>query len=749
MIHRVERQVGNSRLIIETGKLASQADAAVTVQYGNSVVLATACVSDAQREGVDFVPLTVDYEERLYAIGKIPGSFFRREGRPSQEATLAARVADRMIRPLFPKGFRNDTQVVLTVLSADQENPPDVLAAIGASAAIALSSIPFDGPVSAVRLGYVNGEFLVNPTFRQLEEGSLDMIVANTREMVVMVEAGAREVEEGLVLEAVTRAHAVNVQVIDVIEELVRKAGKPKMAFEEDGVKNEVYSAVEQMAGERLAEILGRGEPKPAREEALIHLEDDVLRELSENYSGDAVESAWLALLRDGVREQIVRTGKRLDGRGYKDIRSIACEVGMLPQTHGTGLFSRGLTQVLTITTLASVGMEQTLDTLSPEESKRYLHHYNFPPYSAGEVRRIGSPTRRSVGHGALAERALLPVIPDRDEFPYTIRLVSEVLSSNGSTSMASVCGSTLSLMDAGVPIKAPVAGVAMGLLLEGGDAAILTDIEGLEDHMGDMDFKVAGTASGITALQMDTKVKGLSPEILERALRQAREARLFILDKMKEAIAAPRTVLSPHAPKMYRMVIPVDKIGAVIGSGGRVIRSIVEETGATVDIDEHGVVFIGSTEGKAIEKARERIELLTREVKVGDIFTGRVTRTASFGVFVELLPGRDGLVRSADLGDGADEVKVGQELTVVVTEIDPMGRINCARQGVQRRPSQMPRPVRSDDRRPSGFGLSRGRPREGFRRRDDRGGQRQGGFRQNPRRGNWPPRSGGDRDAR
>lgn len=748
MIHSVERQIGASKLIIQTGKLAPQADAAVTVQYGNSVVLATATMAREMREGTDFLPLTVDFEERLYAIGKIPGSFFRREGRPSQEAVLFARLIDRMLRPLFPKYLRNEVQVVVTVLSADQQNPPDILSAIGASAALSLSSIPFDGPVSASRLGFANGEFIVNPTYELIEGSNLDIVVASTRDMVVMIEAGAKEVGEGVLLDAMAKAQEVNAQVIEMIDELVRKAGKPKMSISEKPEKEEARKAVEQLVGERLSRILERGDMKPEREAALDALDEEVVGELSDRYSIDVVKSGMEALVREQVRQQVLSTGKRLDGRGFKDIRPISCEVGILPQTHGSGLFTRGLTQVLTITTLASVGMEQTLDTLSPEESKRYLHHYNFPPYATGEVRRIGSPNRRAIGHGALAERALRPVIPDSEAFPYTIRLVSEVLSSNGSSSMASVCGSTLSLMDAGVPIKAPVAGVAMGLIM-GSDSrtAILTDIEGVEDHLGDMDFKVAGTRDGVTALQLDTKVKGLTREVLSQALEQAREARLFILDKMKEAIDRPRAELSPLAPKMFRMVIPVEKIGAVIGSGGRVIRSIIEETGATIDIDDNGVVVIGAVDAKSIEQAKERVETLTREVKVGDIFTGKVTRVVNFGVFVELLPGRDGLVRSTELGDDADEIKVGQELTVMVTEIDSMGRINCSRRALFQGMPQTPAAGRFDDRRPPRSGPPRGGRRDDFRRGGDRGpGPRpprygSGGF--DRRRDNWRDRGG------
>ncbi|MDP3063946.1 MAG: polyribonucleotide nucleotidyltransferase, partial [Chloroflexota bacterium] len=684
MTHTVEREIAGKKLILETGELAQQASAAVTVKYGDTILLVTVCVSKGPRPGVDFVPLTVDYEERLYAAGRIPGSFFRREGRPTQEATLAARLTDRTLRPLLPETWRKDVQVVSTVLSVDQENPPDVLSIIGASAVLAMSEIPFAGPVSACRIGQNDGQFVVNPTFESLNSGRLSMVVSSTRDMVVMVEAGAREATEETALEAIRLAQEVNNQVIGMIDELVAKVGKPKMAVAQDASADEALPAVRQLVGDRVVSVIEAGHDKAQREGAVDALQAEAVKALAEAHPEAAVVAAFESYLRTVVRKQVLDKGVRPDGRSPTEIRPITCKVGVLPRTHGSGLFTRGQTQVLTIATLASMGMEQRLDTLSPEDTKRYLHHYNFPPYSVGEVGRLGSSGRREIGHGALAERALLVVIPSEEEFPYTIRLVSEVLSSNGSTSMASVCGSTLALMDAGVPIKAPVAGVAMGLVMgEGGQYSVLTDIQGVEDHLGDMDFKVAGTAQGITALQMDIKVKGLTLEILSKALAQARDARLFILDKMKEALTAPRAQLSAYAPKMFRMKIPVEKIGAVIGSGGRTIRSIIEETGATVDVEDDGVVLIGSTDEAAARKAMQRVDNLTRELAIGDIFTGKVTRIASFGAFVELLPGREGLVRSGDLGEAENGLKIGLEMTVMVTEIDSMGRVNCSRRAV------------------------------------------------------------------
>ncbi|MBI2847229.1 MAG: polyribonucleotide nucleotidyltransferase [Chloroflexi bacterium] len=697
MANRVERQIGGKSLTIETGKLALQSNAAVAVSYGETVVLVTVCMAPQPREGVDFLPLTVDYEERLYAAGKIPGSFFRREGRPSQEATLASRLTDRSLRPLLPKGLRNDIQVVVTVLSVDKENDPDILSIIGASAALSISEIPFNGPIGACRVGKINDEFVINPTFAQLADSKLDLVVASTRDAVMMVEAGARQVSESMVLEAIAFGQKINKEVIDLQEELVRLCGKPKKAIVyADSINPEAEKAVSSALGERLTDAIfmkGRRE----KEEVLTALQNELLDKLGGNFSPEEIIIAFQARLKAEVRESILKRGIRPDGRGLSEIRPIACEVGVLPRTHGSGLFSRGQTQVITITTLGSTGEEQLIDSLSLEESKRFIHHYNFPPYSTGETRRIGTPGRREIGHGALVERSLQPVIPSDEEFPYTIRLVSEVLSSNGSTSMASVCAGILSLMDAGVPIKAAVAGAAMGLIVgEPGSYAILTDIAGNEDAFGDMDFKVAGTAEGITALQMDIKVGGISFDIMGEALGRARDARLTILDIMKQTISASRPELSPYAPRMTKIMINKDKIGSVIGPGGKTIRSIIEATGATIDVENDGTVLIGSTNEAAAKKAQEMIESLTKDVEVGAIYTGKVTRVTNFGAFVEVLPGKEGLVHISELAEYRvpsveDVVKVGDEIMVMVTEIDRQGRINLSRKAVYQGTSTAP----------------------------------------------------------
>ncbi|MBM3943787.1 MAG: polyribonucleotide nucleotidyltransferase, partial [SAR202 cluster bacterium] len=714
----VERVIGNEKLTLETGKLAGQAHGAVVVTYGETILLATAVMSQKPRLGIDFLPLTVEFEERLYSVGKIPGSFFRREGRPGQEAILSARLTDRPIRPLFPKGLHNDLQVVLTVLSADQKNPPEVLGIIGASAALSISQIPFNGPIGACRIGYKDGQYLVNPSYDEENDSQMSMVVAGTRDAIMMVESGSDEVSEQVILEGIRRAQDVNLLVIDMIDELTSRVGKSKVAITVDYEEAEkLHAQVKEILNGRLAAILEENLGKEAREEAENRLEDEVKTALGEQYPSEKLAEAFKNLYKDEVRRRILGQGIRPDGRGLTDIRPITCEVGVLPRTHGSGLFTRGHTQVLSIATLASLQMKQTLDTVAPDNTKLYMHHYNFPPYSTGETGRIGSPGRREIGHGALAERAILPALPPEDEFPYAIRVVSEVLSSNGSTSMGSVCGSSLALMDAGVPMKAPVAGIAMGLVTgEDGGFAVLSDIQGIEDFLGDMDFKVAGTANGVNALQMDIKIRGLSQEVLSQALEQARVGRLFILDKMKDAIEQPRTELSPYAPKMIRLQIPVEKIGALIGPGGRVIRAIIEETGASIDVEDDGSVTIGSSDQAMLELARSRVEGLTRELVVGDIFTGKVTRLTNFGAFVELLPGREGLVRSEDLGEMAEEVRIGQEITVMIQEIDAMGRLNLSRRalfgddGTPATPSAAPRPSGP----PRSFGDRGGRPRPG-----------------------------------
>ena len=688
MSHLFECEVGGRKLTVETGKLAGQAEGAVTVRYGDTVVLVTVCVGAEPREGVDFLPLTIDYEERLYAAGKIPGGFIRREGRPSQEAILACRLTDRPLRPLLPKEWRRDIQVIVTVLSADQENDPDILAVIGGSAVLSMSEVPFYGPVGAVRVGYLGGELVLNPTMAQLEDSQLDLVVVSTREVVAMVEAGASEVPEDVVTRAIRFGHQANQALIDLQERLVEACGKPKLEAPTVVIDPGLESQVSEILGVKLSQALNEAD-KPQRQQALTALKKELLERLGESFPEKDVLSVFEAKMKAEVRANILERGRRVSGRKLDEIRSISCELELLPRTHGSGLFTRERTQVLTITTLGSTRMEQRIDGLGIEEAKRFIHHYNFTPFSSGEVKRIGTPGRREIGHGALAERAILPVLPKHEDFPYTIRLVSEVLSSSGSTSMASVCASSLSLMDAGVPITRAVAGVAMGLATDDkGNHAILTDIEGIEDACGDMDFKIAGTSEGITALQMDTKLKGVGFDVLEQALAQARRARLVILDTMQSTIAASRTEISRYAPRIYRIQVNPDKIGTVIGPGGKTIRGITEETKATIDIDNDGTVLIGSPDEQSARRAIEIIENLTREVEVGEVYTGKVTRLMDFGAFVEVLPGKEGLVHISELADYrvasvGDVVKVGDEIMVKVVEIDRMGRINLSRRAV------------------------------------------------------------------
>lgn len=696
MTYSFQREIGGKPLIIETGALAEQANGAVTVTYGDTVVLVTACISTEPREGQDFLPLTVDYEERLYAAGKIPGSFFRREGRPGQEAVLTSRLTDRPLRPLFSKSLRNDVQVVVTVLSADQENPPDILAICGASAALGISNIPFGGPVAAVRVGYIDDEYVLNPTFTQLNQSKLDLVVAGTKDGVIMVEAGAKEVAEDILLGALKFGQEGNQEVIKLQEQLIQACGKPKMEFQQKELSSELQVTVSGIIRDKI----GQGpiwKDRADREAVLAKLKKEILEKLGSNYSAQEISAAFDSGLKEAVRSLILEKGIRADGRGVTEIRPIKCEVGRFPRTHGSGLFIRGQTQVLTIATLGSPSEEQQIDGIGQEETKRYMHHYNFPPFSTGEVKRMGSPGRREIGHGALAERALVPVLPSETDFPYTIRLVSEVLSSNGSTSMASVCGSTLSLMDAGVPIKAPVAGIAMGLVTAtDGRYVVLTDIEGQEDALGDMDFKVAGTAEGVTALQLDLKVKNIGYEIMEKGLSQARVARMFILERMKETISASRPELSKYAPRLTKITIDPEKIRTVIGSGGKTIRSIMSEAKVTIDISNDGTILIGSPDEDATKKAIRIIEELTRDVEVGGMYNGRVTRVTNFGAFVEILPGKEGLVHISELADYQvpsveDVVKVGDEVMVKVTEIDRMGRINLSRRAVFQKMSEVP----------------------------------------------------------
>uniref|UniRef100_UPI002ADE30B3 polyribonucleotide nucleotidyltransferase n=1 Tax=Tepidiforma sp. TaxID=2682230 RepID=UPI002ADE30B3 len=611
-----ELEIGGKTLTIQHGILAQQANGAVTVRLGDTVVLVTACMAEA-REGIDFFPLTVDYEERLYAVGKIPGGFPRREGRASTDAILAMRLTDRPLRPLFPKGFRNEVQIIATTLSADREHQPDTLITIGASAALSISDIPFNGPVSSVRVTRLDGQYIVNPTFDEAERGDLDIVVAGTKDAVVMVEAGAKQVPEDVVLEAIEVAMEANRQIIALQEQIVADVAPVKKPFTPAKENEEAIAVIAEYLADRIPELVATAASE--RSDANKAIRQELQERFGERFTPGEIADALWNIIKKAMRKQILEKGIRADGRGITEIRPLDIHVGVLPRTHGSGLFQRGQTQVLTIATLGGLSMVQKLDTLSPDEYKRYMHHYNFPPYSVGEVRPLRGAGRREIGHGALAERALEPVIPSEEDFPYALRLVSEVMSSNGSTSMASVCGSTLALMDAGVPISAPVAGIAMGLIMgEDGTYKVLTDIAGQEDFMGDMDFKVAGTAKGITALQMDIKIGGVSRELLSTALQQAREARQYILQRMLEVIPEPRPEMSPYAPKMYKITIPQDQIGTLIGPGGKTVRRIQDESGgATIDIQEDGTVIVGSPNEEVARKAIKMIEGLTKEVQV------------------------------------------------------------------------------------------------------------------------------------
>ncbi|HOP73870.1 MAG TPA: polyribonucleotide nucleotidyltransferase [Bacillota bacterium] len=685
-----EMTLGGRRLAIEYGQVAKQANAAVLVRYGDTVVLVTAVMSPQAREGIDFFPLLVDYEERLYAVGKIPGGFIKREGRPPESAVLAARMIDRPIRPLFPEGFRNDVQVVATVLSVEPDNEPALAAMIGASAALHISEIPFAGPIGGVKVGRVNGRFVINPTVAQSEQSDLHLVVAGTADAIMMVEGGAKEISEADALEAIMFGHETIKEIVAFIEKIREEVGKPKKEVVLYEPNPEINQMVRDYATDKMVAAIKTGD-KLLREELIENVKEEtrqyMAEKLAETYevSLKEINEVLDSIVKEEVRKMIAVDKIRPDGRGLSEIRPITCEVGLLPRAHGSGLFTRGQTQVLTVCTLGRVSEEQILDGLGEEDSKRYIHHYNFPSYSVGEVRPLRSPGRREIGHGALAERALVPVIPSEEEFPYTIRLVSEVLESNGSSSQASVCGSTLALMDAGVPIKRPVAGVAMGLLKYDDSFAILTDIQGMEDHFGDMDFKVAGTREGITAIQMDIKIKGIDRTILSQALAQAREGRLFILDKMLEVLSEPRKELSPYAPRIITFEIDPDRIRDVIGPGGKMIRKIVEETGAEIDIEDDGRVFIAAVDVNAGMKAEQMIRRLTSDVEVGQIYMGKVTRLMNFGAFVEILPGKEGLVHISQLAKERvakveDVVNVGDEIMVKVIEIDKQGRINLSR---------------------------------------------------------------------
>ncbi|GIP04123.1 MULTISPECIES: polyribonucleotide nucleotidyltransferase [Paenibacillus] len=688
---RVEMQLGGRPLVFETGRLAKQANAAVMVRYGETAVLCTVTASSEPKD-LDFFPLTVNYEERLYAVGKIPGGFIKREGRPSEKAILASRLTDRPIRPLFPEGFRNDVQVLNLVMSVDQDCEPEIAAMIGTSAALSISDVPFNGPIGGVAVGRVDGNFVVNPNIAEQEASDIYLVVAGTKDAIMMVEAEANEVPEEVMLEAIMFGHEEIKKIVAKIEELVAACGKEKMAVKLHAVNETVNREVREFAEARLVEAV-RIEEKHARQDAIDAINDEAYTVFEEKYLETPellkdVKEVLHDIVKEEVRRLITHDKVRPDGRGLSEIRPIDCDTSLLPRTHGSGLFTRGQTQALSVCTLGALGDVQILDGIDLEETKRFMHHYNFPPFSVGEARPLRAPGRREIGHGALGERALSKVIPNEVDFPYTIRLVSEVIESNGSTSQASICASTLAMMDAGVPIKAPVAGVAMGLIKDGDHVSILTDIQGMEDHLGDMDFKVAGTPDGVTAIQMDIKIDGIDRAILQEALQQAKEGRMHILGKMAEAIQKPRETLSQYAPKIITMQINPDKIRDVIGAGGKIINKIIEETGVKIDIEQDGRVFIASSNDEMNKKALSIIEGIVREVAVGEIYTGTVKRIEKFGAFVEILPNKDGLVHISQLSTERvakveDVVAIGDVITVKVTEIDQQGRINLSRKAV------------------------------------------------------------------
>lgn len=683
-------------LSVEIGKISQLASGSAILRYGETMVMVNCSKSAQPRDGIDFFPLSVDYEEKLYSVGKIPGGFLKREGKPSEKAILTSRLIDRPIRPLFPKTFRNDVQVVATVLSVDQDCTPDIVSMIGSSVALSISEIPFNGPTGSVCIGLVDGALVVNPTAQEREKSSLHLVVSGTKEAVMMVEAGADEVPESLMLEAILKAHEEIKKIVEFIEQIQAEVGKEKIEFIEAKPDAEIEAKVREIATEgmkeavRVVEKLERQESMDAvKEQTINSFDEETLEEF-----GNDVLATLDAIIKEEVRKAIVHEGRRPDARKTDEIRPIWCDHGFIPRAHGSGLFTRGQTQVMTVTTLGALGDVQILDGLDEEENKRYMHHYNFPAYSVGEARPSRGPGRREIGHGALAERALLPVIPSKEEFPYAIRLVSEVLSSNGSTSQGSVCGSTLSLLDAGVPLKDMVAGIAMGLIEHDGKMAILSDIQGMEDHLGDMDFKVAGTEKGITAIQMDIKIAGIDKEVLTTALAQARVGRLHILNEMRKCIDKPNEELSKYAPKIVTMRINPDKIRDVIGAGGKVITKIIDETGVKIDIEQDGEVFIAGIDIDMIRLAQQRISDIVAEVELNEIYKGKVTRVVNFGAFVELLPGKEGLLRIGNIAHERiekveDVLNVGDEVEVKVTEIDDKGRVNVSRKVLLPRPER------------------------------------------------------------
>lgn len=684
----IQFDLGGRPFVIETGRLAKQANGSVMARYGDTAVLCTVTASSDAKD-LDFFPLTVNYEERLYAVGKIPGGFIKREGRPGQKAILSSRLTDRPIRPLFLEGFRNDVQIVDLVMSVEQDCAPEITAMIGTSAALALSDVPFPNPIGGVIVGRVNGQFIINPTVKQTELSDIYLVVAGTKDAIMMVEAEARQVPEEIMLEAIMFGHEEIKKIVAAIEQIASEVGKTKMQVKLHEVDSEVNVTVRDFAKARLVEAVRIAE-KQARQEAIDLVNANTIEHFTVVYAEtpkkiNDVKEVLYDIVKEEVRRLITHDKVRPDGRKLDEIRPISCDTSLLKRTHGSALFTRGQTQALSVCTLGALGDVQILDGLDLEETKRFMHHYNFPPFSVGEARPLRPPGRREIGHGALGERALEMVIPSETEFPYTIRLVSEVLESNGSTSQASICASTMALMDAGVPIKAPVAGIAMGLIKDGDHVSILTDIQGMEDHLGDMDFKVAGTAEGVTAIQMDIKIDGIDRNILSEALAQARAGRIFILDKMMQTISKPRNELSQYAPKIVVININPDKIRDVIGAGGKIINKIIEETGVKIDIEQDGRVFIASSDASMIEKAKNIIEGIVREVIVGETYLGTVKRIEKFGAFVEILPGKEGLVHISQLTNERvakveDVVSIGDQITVKVTEIDQQGRVNLSR---------------------------------------------------------------------
>ncbi|MDG0871105.1 polyribonucleotide nucleotidyltransferase [Paenibacillus thiaminolyticus] len=720
-MNRIEMELGGRPLVLETGRLAKQANGAVKVQYGDTVVLCTVTASKEPKD-LDFFPLTVNYEERLYSVGKIPGGFIKREGRPSEKAILASRLIDRPIRPLFPEGFRNDIQIVDLVMSVDQDCSPEMAAMIGTSAALSISDVPFNGPIGGVVVGRIDGQFIINPTVEQEEKTDIHVTVAGTKDAIMMVEAEANEVPEEVMLEAIMFGHEEIRKIVDVIERFTELAGTAKMEVKLHAVDTDVNAAVRAFAQERLVEAI-RIPEKHARQDAIDAINQEAVEHFEAQYIEspermDDVKETLYDIVKEEVRRLITHEKVRPDGRKVDEIRPIECDTSLLPRTHGSGLFTRGQTQALSICTLGALGDVQILDGISLEESKRFMHHYNFPPFSVGEARPLRAPGRREIGHGALGERALSKVIPPESDFPYTIRLVSEVLESNGSTSQASICASTLAMMDAGVPIKAPVAGIAMGLIKDGEHFSILSDIQGMEDHLGDMDFKVAGTAEGVTAIQMDIKIDGIDRSILTQALAQAREGRMFILEKMLQVIDKPRETLSPYAPKILIMQINPDKIRDVIGAGGKVVNKIIDETGVKIDIEQDGRIFIASPNEESNIRARDMIEAIVKEVVVGEVYTGTVKRIEKFGAFVEILPGKEGLVHISQMAAERiakveDVASIGDKIEVKVVEIDQQGRINLSRR-VLLEPAQPEGAAPADGSAPPDRPRSGGRPPHG-----------------------------------